>query len=198
MLIGTQMIVKGHDFPKVTLAGVLAADLSLGAGNYRAAERTFQLLTQAVGRAGRGTLPGEAVIQTYQPEHYAVVHAAAQDYAGFYEEEILYREMMGYPPAAHMLAVQIFSREEERGGRLAGMLAEAVKEYGIGPVKLQIIGPAPASITRINDIFRFVFYIKSAEYGKLIKAKDFLEEKIQSMQPLYETVQFDFDPMNTL
>lgn len=198
VLIGTQMIVKGHDFPKVTLAGVLAADLSLGAGNYRAAERTFQLLTQAVGRAGRGTLPGEAVIQTYQPEHYAVVHAAAQDYAGFYEEEILYREMMGYPPAAHMLAVQIFSREEERGGRLAGMLAEAVKEYGIGPVKLQIIGPAPASITRINDIFRFVFYIKSAEYGKLIKAKDFLEEKIQSMQPLYETVQFDFDPMNTL
>ncbi len=198
VLIGTQMIVKGHDFPKVTLAGVLAADLSLGAGNYRAAERTFQLLTQAVGRAGRGTLPGEAVIQTYQPEHYAVVHAAAQDYAGFYEEEILYREMMGYPPAAHMLAVQIFSREEERGGRLAKMLAEAVKEYGIGPVKLQIIGPAPASITRINDIFRFVFYIKSAEYGKLIKAKDFLEEKIQSMQPLYETVQFDFDPMNTL
>ncbi len=198
VLIGTQMIVKGHDFPKVTLAGVLAADLSLGAGNYRAAERTFQLLTQAVGRAGRGTLPGEAVIQTYQPEHYAVVHAAAQDYAGFYEEEILYREMMGYPPAAHMLAVQIFSREEERGGRLAKMLAEAVKEYGIGPVKLQIIGPAPASISRINDIFRFVFYIKSAEYGKLIKAKDFLEEKIQSMQPLYETVQFDFDPMNTL
>ena len=138
------------------------------------------------------------MIQTYQPEHYAVVHAAAQDYAGFYEEEILYREMMGYPPAAHMLAVQIFSREEERGGRLAKMLAEAVKEYGIGPVKLQIIGPAPASISRINDIFRFVFYIKSAEYGKLIKAKDFLEEKIQSMQPLYETVQFDFDPMNTL
>ena len=115
ILIGTQMIVKGHDFPKVTLVGVLAADLSLGANDYRAGERTFQLLTQAVGRAGRGALPGEAVIQTYQPEHYAVTYAAKQDYEGFYNEEILYRELGGYPPAAHMLAVQIFAREESRG-----------------------------------------------------------------------------------
>lgn len=205
VLIGTQMIVKGHDFPKVTLVGVLAADISLSAGDYRAGEKTFQLLTQAVGRAGRGTLPGEAVIQTYQPDHYAVVNAARQDYESFYSEEILYREMLGYPPAAHMLAVQIFSKEEQRGKGLAESLAamtgihrqmrQGIRRDGAETV---LIGPAPASIGRINDIFRFVFYVKSPEYDKLIHIKDILEQKIQEMPPSNETVQFDFDPINTL
>lgn len=202
VLIGTQMIVKGHDFPGVTLVGVLAADLSLGANDYRAGERTFQLLTQAVGRAGRGALPGEAVIQTYQPEHYAVTYAAEQDYEGFYNEEILYRELGGYPPAAHMLAVQIFAREESRGQSLAEALAECVRgkmpaERGQGDA-MQIIGPAPAAIGRINDIFRFVFYVKCAKYDTLVKVKDVLEEKIQGEQLRTEVVQFDFDPVNTL
>lgn len=189
VLIGTQMIVKGHDFPGVTLVGVLAADLSLSAGNYRAGERTFQLLTQAVGRAGRGSLPGEAVIQTYQPEHYAVAYAANQDYEGFYREEILYRELGDYPPAAHMLAVQIFDRDEEKAEGLAASLAEAVKER-CGKVRL--IGPAPAAISRINDIFRFVFYVKSSKYDKLVEVKDLLEENIKARQLRTETVQFDF------
>ena len=201
VLIGTQMIVKGHDFPGVTLVGVLAADLSLGANDYRAGERTFQLLTQAVGRAGRGALPGEAVIQTYQPEHYAVTYAAEQDYEGFYNEEILYRELGGYPPAAHMLAVQIFAREESRGQVLAEELAKSVRESVTaerGQERMQIIGPAPAAIGRINDIFRFVFYVKSAKYDTLVKVKDALEEKIQGEQLRTELVQFDFDPVNTL
>lgn len=213
VLIGTQMIVKGHDFPGVTLVGVLAADLSLGANDYRAGERTFQLLTQAVGRAGRGALPGEAVIQTYQPEHYAVTYAAEQDYEGFYNEEILYRELGGYPPAAHMLAVQIFAREESRGQSLAEALAECVRgkmptergqemkdaaQTGGERDRMQIIGPAPAAIGRINDIFRFVFYVKSAKYDTLVKVKDVLEEKIQGEQLRTELVQFDFDPVNTL
>ena len=213
VLIGTQMIVKGHDFPGVTLVGVLAADLSLGANDYRAGERTFQLLTQAVGRAGRGALPGEAVIQTYQPEHYAVTYAAGQDYEGFYNEEILYRELGGYPPAAHMLAVQIFAREESRGQALAEALAECVRgkmsaergqerkdaaQTGGERDRMQIIGPAPAAIGRINDIFRFVFYVKSAKYDTLVKVKDVLEEKIQGEQLLTELVQFDFYTVNTL
>ena len=204
VLIGTQMIVKGHDFPGVTLVGVLAADLSLSVGDYRSGERTFQLLTQAVGRAGRGMLPGEAVIQTYQPEHYAVVHAAAQDYEGFYQEEILYRELLGYPPASHMLAVQIFSRDEERGKALSERLAAQVRScFDHGAVEqklsttLQVIGPAPASIGKVNDIFRFVFYVKCAEYDKLIQVKDRTEELLKEWQPR-ETVQFDFDPMNTM
>lgn len=197
VLIGTQMIVKGHDFPNVTLVGVLAADLSLGAGDYRAGERTFQLLTQAVGRAGRGKIPGEAVIQTYQPEHYAVVYAANQDYDGFYREEVLYRELGGYPPTAHMLAVQIFAREEIRARELAESLAETVRGH-CGEGDVRVIGPAPAAIGKINDIFRFVFYIKSAGYDKLVKIKDLLEEDIQARQLKSEGVQFDFDPMNML
>ena len=204
VLIGTQMIVKGHDFPGVTLVGVLAADLSLSVGDYRSSERTFQLLTQAVGRAGRGKLPGEAVIQTYQPEHYAVAHAAAQDYEGFYQEEILYRELLGYPPASHMLAVQILSRDEERGKTLSERLAaQARNDFAGGAVEeklqpaLQILGPAPASIGKVNDIFRFVFYVKCAEYDKLIQVKDRTEEMLMEWQP-QETVQFDFDPMNTM
>lgn len=208
VLIGTQMIVKGHDFPKVTLVGVLAADLSLSVGDYRAGERTFQLLTQAVGRAGRGELPGEAVIQTYQPEHYAVVHAANQDYESFYQEEILYREMLSYPPAAHMLAVQIFAKEEESGKRLAKRLADVVKsseDAGQEPVgtgqaaeRLTVMGPSAAAIGKVNDIFRFVFYIKHAKYDKLVEIKDMLEENIKVWAPRQESVQFDFDPVNTL
>ena len=200
VLIGTQMIVKGHDFPKVTLVGVLAADLSLSAGDYRAGERTFQLLTQAVGRAGRGVLPGEAVIQTYQPDHYAVVHAAAQDYESFYEEEILYRELLGYPPVSHMLAVQVFARTEGDGRELAGRMAETVKDAfcsGSGTNGIRLIGPAPASIEKLNDIFRFVLYVKCDKYDKLIEIKDMAEEMLQEWQRP-ETVQFDFDPMNTL
>lgn len=214
VLIGTQMIVKGHDFPRVTLVGVLAADLSLSVGDYRAGEKTFQLLTQAVGRAGRGTVPGEAVIQTYQPEHYAVVHAAAQNYEGFYGEEIIYREMMGYPPVSHMLAVQIFGKDQERGHMLADALASLTRRYCDGsadskvgqcpqegrkvPPEVQVIGPAPASIGRINDIFRFVFYVKCPKYDKLVEIKDLLEEEVQKRQLTYELVQFDFNPVNTM
>ena len=194
VLIGTQMIVKGHDFPKVTLVGVLAADLSLSVGDYRCSERTFQLLTQAVGRAGRGREPGEAVIQTYQPEHYAVVHAANQDYESFYEEEILYRELSGYPPAAHMLAVQIFAKMEDSGKVLAKRLADVVKSMGL---QIQVMGPSSAAIGKINDIFRFVFYVKSENYDTLIQIKDVLEEKWKEWQPKWESVQFDFDPMNS-
>ena len=207
VLVGTQMIVKGHDFPNVTLVGMLAADLSLSVGDYRAGERTFQLLTQAAGRAGRGSEPGEVVIQTYQPEHYAVTHAAAQDYDGFYREEILFRELMGYPPVAHMLAVQIYAAWEEEGSRLALGLAELAGTYvdQSQPLarRMMIVGPAPAGVGKVNDIFRFVFYVKDHSYRRLIQVKDGLEKRMgewmqtrRSRQAV--SLQFDFDPMNTL
>ncbi len=193
VLVGTQMIVKGHDFPNVTLVGVLAADLSLNDNDYRAGERTFQLLTQAAGRAGRGQKPGEVVIQTYRPDHYSILRAASQDYDAFYEEEILYREMGGYPPAVHMMAVLITSPCEEKAQALAGRVAELIRRDA--PGALTVTGPARASIGKINDIYRFVIYCKAAEYELLIRIKDRVEEKIDPPSLKQESLQFDFDPV---
>lgn len=195
ILVGTQMIVKGHDFAKVTLVGVLAADMSLHAGDYRAGERTFQLLTQAAGRAGRSTLPGEVVIQTYQPEHYTIIHAANQDYEGFFEEEIAYRDLMLYPPAAHMMAVLVLSKEELSGMEQIREMADRAKNI-FADKRPAIIGPSEASIARINDIYRYIFYIKHRDYQVLVEIKDDLEKFINTMQWSPDSVQFDFDPMS--
>lgn len=196
ILVGTQMIVKGHDFAKVTLVGILAADMSLNAGDYRAGERTFQLLTQAAGRAGRSALAGEVVIQTYQPEHYAVTHAAKQDYKGFYDEEMSYRSLMHYPPAAHMLAVLVTSADELEAKGRAAELADAARAR-LSSRKLSVIGPSQAAVGRINDIYRIVFYIKHSEYGALVEIKDMLENIIACKGWGKESVQLDFNPMNT-
>ena len=198
ILIGTQMIVKGHDFPNVTLVGVLAADLSLHISDYRAAERTFQLLTQAAGRAGRGHRQGEVVIQTYQPEHYSVVTAAAQDYEAFFEQEIFLREMMHYPPKWHMLVIHAAGAQE-----MLVKQAQDVLKYKIltqpdnEKSSLQVIGPADAAVSKINDIYRKMLYVKAADYQKLVSIKNMLEEYIR-IDPAFRTVniQFDFDPMN--
>ena len=197
ILVGTQMIVKGHDFKKVTLVGILAADLSLAANDYRAAERTFQLLTQAAGRAGRDKLPGEVVIQTYQPEHYSIVHAANQDYEAFYREEIAFREIAGYPPAAHMLGIFIQSRDQKAAKELGEFLAGTCKE-AFRKKKVLIIGPAKATIEKVNDTYRYVIYGKHKEYGRLIEVKDFMEEMLESKKEQVKqvSVTFDFDPMN--
>jgi primosomal protein N' (replication factor Y) len=195
ILVGTQMIVKGHDFAKVTLVGVLAADMSMHEGDYRAGERTFQLLTQAAGRAGRSTLAGEVVIQTYQPDHYTIVHAANQDYKGFYEEEMSYRDLMMYPPAAHMMAILVLSKDEISGEEHIRELADMARA-NFTNLKPRIIGPAPASIGKINDVYRYIFYIKHRDYHVLVDIKDFLEDYIDTKKWTNSDVQFDFDPMN--
>ncbi len=197
ILVGTQMIVKGHDFPAVTLVGVLAADLSLNRNDYRAGERTFQLLTQAAGRAGRGDKPGEVVIQTYQPEHYSVVYAARQDYRGFYGEEIAYRALLGYPPVEHMLAVLIVSRVQEDGEMLGKEMTAIVKKEMGGDSALRVVGPAEASIGKLADFYRHTFYLRHGDYQVLVKAKDRLEAFCRERALKSQTVQFDFDPMNT-
>ena len=203
------MIVKGHDFPNVTLVGVLAADLSLNDSDYRSGERTFQLLVQAAGRAGRGDKPGEVVIQTYRPEHYSIIRAAEQDYQAFYKEEISYRELAGYPPAAHMMAVLVTSPDEKRGESLAERIAKAARALGekeqaakgggtaCAPAVLRIIGPARASIGKINDVYRFVIYCKSADYRQLTGIKDKIEQYLGTLTPGEESVQFDFNPMDS-
>lgn len=199
ILLGTQMIVKGHDFKGVTLMGILLADMSLGNNDYRAAERTFQLLTQAAGRAGRGDTPGETVIQTYQPEHYAITYAAAQDYEGFYEEEIAYREFMDYPPAGHMLCVQFYGPDWTRLSRLSIGMTNEVKEKlpAFAEKNVKQIGPGKAAIGKKQDIYRQVVYYKNASVEPLIAIKDYMEKRMTEISVMKEQIQFDLDPVNT-
>lgn len=187
VLLGTQMIVKGHDFPNVTLVGVLAADLSLNDSDYRAGEKTFQLLTQAEGRAGRGTLPGEAIIQTYRPEHYSIQQAAKQDYEAFYEEEILYRELLEYPPAGHMLTILVVSKDEKRCKGLAVRLAKEAGAY------VHVIGPTPAAVSKVKDYYRYMIYLKSLKEEPIRQAKERLEALLNGFELKTENVIFDYE-----
>lgn len=195
ILIGTQMIVKGHDFKGVTLVGIIAADMALNAEDYRAGERAFQQLVQASGRAGRGDNPGEVVIQTYQSEHYAVQYAKNQDYEGFYEEEMSYRNLMMYPPAGNLLGIQIQGSEEARVKKLAAHLAELIDTIKFKG-EINKIGPAEASLSKKCDLYRRVIYIKSREYDNLIDIKDAIENDVAALKLTKETVMFDFNPMS--
>lgn len=196
ILIGTQMIVKGHDFPNVTLVGILAADMSLYSNDYRAGERTFQLLTQAAGRAGRGSGGGEVVIQTYSPDHYSIRMAAEQNYEGFYEAEMDYRELMGYPPVEQLLAVLMTGQDEQLLEKAAGYLKEYVVRIDRNG-RLQVIGPASPYVGKVNDVYRRVLYIKSEEYRLLTEAKNRLEQYIEINRGFQTMrIQFDFNPMN--
>ena len=192
VLIGTQMIVKGHDFPDVTLVGVIAADLSLNAEDYRCSERTFQLLCQAVGRGGRGTKPGEAVIQTYHPDHYSIQAAAVQDYQAFYDEEMSYRMLLDYPPASHMLAVLGSAPDEDLLVQAMHYLKLYIQRIYKGD-DLHVIGPAYAAVGKVKDIYRQVIYLKHEDYQILVRIKDQLEKYIEinsGFRKIY--IQFDF------
>ena len=195
ILIGTQMIVKGHDFPGVTLVGILAADLSLGVSDYRAVERTFQLLTQAAGRAGRGRLPGEVIIQTYQPDHFAIQTAKNQDYEAFYAQEIAYRKLMCYPPVWNLLLLAITSPKEEEAISASIAVAGWFQEQRPG---LRVIGPSDAILAKKNDIYRRAVYLKTETYQDLVEAKEPFERYMHE-HPLQEkqvSIYYDFNPMN--
>lgn len=196
IMIGTQMIVKGHDFPNVTLVGVLAADMSLYSDDFRSAERTFELLTQAAGRAGRGAKKGEVVIQTYSPEHYSIQTAARQDYQAFYTEEMNYRELMGYPPAEHLMAVLVACEDEallEKGMHYLKLYAMRITKNR----KVQVIGPAAPAVGKVKDVYRKVLYLKQESYEILIEMKDKMEQYIELNRGFAKMrIQFDFDPMS--
>lgn len=195
ILVGTQMIVKGHDFPGVTLVGALAADLSLYAGDYRAAERTFQLLVQAAGRAGRGTTPGTAVIQTYSPDHYSIETAADQDYKAFFEKEMAFRRMMNYPPAAHLMALYLMSEDEEALNRGAVRLKALAMSHTRQEIAL--IGPSDAGLSKLKDVYRKVLYLKCTEMNYLTEWKGWLEAVLPKERQLSTfNIQFDMDPVN--
>ena len=184
ILVGTQMIVKGHDFPRVTLVGVLAADLSLYAPEYDAAERTFELLTQASGRAGRGNLPGEVVIQTYMPEHYAVEAASRQDYEGFYREEIAFRRLMHYPPAGGLLIAAVSGNDAAGCEKKAKALREVIEDTFLEEAPV-VTGPAEGIEIKRKDVYRQQLMIRHPDAGVLRKIRAY------AAHLLGETVQFE-------
>lgn len=193
ILVGTQMIVKGHDFANVTLVGIMAADLSLHANDYRAGERTFQLLTQAAGRAGRGEKAGEVVIQTYSPEHYSIVTAAKQDYQSFYQQEIGYRSILKYPPEWQMLVVFAAGENEEQVAQFMEQMAFMIRQMDV-----TVIGPSEASFAKINDHYRRVIYIKDKDYQTLVHVKNRVEQWIETKDVRKDIlINFDFNPMNS-
>ncbi len=178
IMIGTQMIVKGHDFSNVTLVGVILADMSLFASDYRSGELTFDLLTQAAGRAGRGDKSGHVLIQTYQPEHYAIMSASNQDYAGFYDMEMAYRRLLKYPPVHNLMVVLMESEKEDlvvqTSKNIFGDVSQLIKEKAMKSTRA--IGPSYATISRINNVYRRLIYIKSGDEHELKLVKNKLEE----------------------
>ncbi len=193
ILVGTQMIVKGHDFPNVTLVGILAADMSLNSSDYRGPERTFDLLTQAAGRAGRGEKPGNVVIQTYQPDHYSIVSAAKQDYLEFFEEEASYRGLLSYPPYGHLLMMLFISENEKHATEYSKRIAEAIHATKSG---VTVLGPQDAPIAKLQDMYRKTIYLKSPDYDRLVGVKNKIAEYVQGARlPSDVYIWFDFDPM---
>jgi primosomal protein N' (replication factor Y) len=192
VLVGTQMIAKGHDFPRVTLVGVISADVGLGLADFRASERTFQLLTQVAGRAGRGEIRGQAVVQTLYPDHYSIRHACRQDYVGFFEEEIRFRRAMRYPPAVALVNVVIKGRTLEAAMKDAGDVVRALRRGG-EPYRL--LGPATAPLSRLKGEHRAQFFMKGTHRGAMRQA---LITALDARPDIRRRAIVDVDPMNVL
>ncbi len=195
ILVGTQMIAKGHDIPNVTLVGLVNADLGLGMPDFRAAERTFQLLTQASGRAGRGGLPGQVILQTINPEHYAVRFAAVQDYELFYAKELQFRRVMRYPPFASLASVVFRSERQEEALRMSGEAAELLRD---APDNVRILGPAEAAMPRLNKEFRYQMLIKSPQRQRLAELLAKLRDHARAAEWPATAMVIDVDPMSLL
>ncbi len=193
VLVGTQMIAKGHDFPEVTLVGVVSADVGLGMPDFRAGERTFQLLTQVSGRAGRGARPGIALVQTLYPEHYSIQHAVDQDYGGFFESEMVFRRAMRYPPVASLINVIVRGASEGEAMDLASDLAKRVRQQQTGD--LRVLGPAPAPLSRIKGEHRAQFFIKGTARGRMREA---LTAAVEARADMRRRISIDVDPLSVL
>jgi primosomal protein N' (replication factor Y) len=195
ILIGTQMIAKGHDIPNVTLVGIVLADIGLSLPDFRAAERTFQLLTQAAGRAGRGDVPGRVVIQTLNPDHYAIQFAAEQNYEGFYQKEIEFRKWLRYPPFAAFANVIVRAAKQEEALRMATELGYLLDPQ---PEGVKVMGPAEAPVLRVRSEFRYQILLKAAKRsilrGALNKLRAFAEREKWKATALV----IDVDPISLI
>jgi len=194
VLVGTQMIAKGHDFPRVTLVGVISADVGLGLADFRAAERTFQLLTQVAGRAGRGERPGQAIVQTLYPEHYSIQLACHQDYPAFFERELKYRRGMRYPPTVALVNVVVRGRSFEDA---MGTAIDVVRrlEPATASSNFAILGPAPAPLGRLRGEHRVQFFLKGTRRAEMRSA---LKTVLTAMPEIRRRVTIDVDPLTVL
>ena len=197
LLVGTQMLAKGHDFPNVTLVGVISVDLGLSLPDFRSAERTFQLLTQVAGRAGRGELPGRVIIQTYHPEHYALVNARAQDYDGFYRHEIEFRRTMHYPPFSALINVLVRDKDYERAMKTAAQLGTELREAGRDSA-VRVLGPAPAPLARLKGEHRFQILIKARRRKSAREALDRAMERCIALGHNPRSISIEVDPVSLM
>ena len=195
ILVGTQMIAKGHDFPRVTLVGVVSADVGLGLADFRAAERTFQLLTQVVGRSGRGEQPGEAIIQTLFPEHYSIQHACRQDYAAFFTDEARFRRAMRYPPSVGLINVIVRGRTLADALETAAALARQTRERLPARREFEVLGPAPAPFVKLRGESRAQLFLKGPRRLQLRAA---LDAALATRPEVRRKVTVDVDPMSVL
>ena len=197
LLVGTQMLAKGHDFPNVTLVGVISVDLGLSLPDFRSSERTFQLLTQVAGRAGRGELPGRVIIQTYHPEHYALVNASAQDYDGFYRHEIEFRRTMHYPPFSALINVLVRDKDYERAMKTAAQLGTELREAGRDSA-VRVLGPAPAPLARLKGEHRFQILIKARRRKSAREALDRAMERCIALGHKPRSISVEVDPVSLM
>ena len=192
VLVGTQMIAKGHDFPRVTLVGVISADVGLGLADFRAGERTFQLLTQVAGRAGRGEIRGQAIVQTLFPNHYSIQHACRQDYAGFFQQELNFRQAMQYPPTVALVNAVVKGRTQHGAQHDAGELVHALRANG---ASYRVLGPAPAPLSRLKGEHRVQLFLKGTHRGPMRQA---LLAALATRPDIKRRTIVDIDPMNVL
>jgi primosomal protein N' (replication factor Y) len=194
VLVGTQMIAKGHDFPRVTLVGVISADVGLGLADFRASERTFQLLTQVAGRAGRGEQPGEAIIQTLYPEHYSIQLACKQDYPAFFERELQFRRAMRYPPLVAL--VNLVVRSRTFGGAMddAAGIAQRLRDADASH-EFRVLGPAPAPLGRLRGEYRAQLLVKGVNR---VRMREALRAAIAARPELQRRTVVDIDPLSVL
>jgi len=199
VLVGTQMVTKGHDLPGVTLVGVVLADQSLAFPDFRAAERTFQLLAQVAGRAGRGAHPGQVIVQTFQPEHPAIRRAAAHDYEGFYADEIRARQELGYSPFSRLVAVRVDAADEERAAKAAADLARIARRTPqVAEGRVALLGPAVAPVARIRGRFRHRFLLRSPDRGALRAAAGAVADHLDRHRVAPARAHVDVDPVSML
>jgi primosomal protein N' (replication factor Y) len=197
ILLGTQMVAKGHDFPAVTLVGVVDADVGLNLPDFRSAEKTFQLITQAAGRAGRGEIAGEVIIQTMNPNHYAVRHSRTHDYAGFYDEEIAYRAQLGYPPVGRIIKLEIKSADEKQATEAAKVAQNRIRCLMRGNEAV-LLGPAPAPISRVRGQYRFHLLLVSRKRDVIRSLATEGRRAVEEKYGRKVKVILDVDPINLM